>query len=199
MITKKCKVKTKNLKKKDELVKKNKKKIREKINPNLICPMNEIFNYRPPRAKKRGAAIPTSEFWIKHELDDDRRRCKKVEDLIEKYQMDLRYFWGSTTANRSVQADGDISVTYEDFVAMEEKFEELIEDIKQTYISKNYLGLMSWLLNRAFFFDAAMKKNKETVDSITHRNRILLIKALYKTSPSAFLRCFSTKSCTPST
>ena len=82
---------------------------------------------------------------------------------------------------------------------MKEKLDELIEDIKQTYISKNYLGLMSWLLNRAFFFDGAMKRNKGTVDSITHRNRILLLKVLYKTNPSAFLQCFSTKSCMPNT
>ena len=70
-------------------------------------------------------------------------------------------------------------------------FEELINDIKSIYISKNYLGLMSWLIDRAFYITPSIKQNKCNVKNNTNKNKSLLIKILYDINSKNLLKCFS--------
>ena len=74
---------------------------------------------------------------------------------------------------------------------LEEDFEELIERIKSIHISNKYVGLMSWLVDRAFKITPQMQSNKESCNSNMWRNRPILLKVLYTINPEALLKCFS--------
>lgn len=110
---------------------------------------------------------------MKYELEKDRRKCKKVEDLIEKYSLDLK--------------------NYEDeSLVMIERFDELIADIRKVYLSKTYLGLMSWLIDRAFNITNYQKGRQSIgkVNSNINKNKALLIKVLYSINKTNLLKIF---------
>ena len=154
------------------------------INKALKCPMNEVSRFRLSRYHYESTAIPNSEFFIKYESKQNRRKCKRVEALIQKYSMELANY------NREDIDDN------EDYLLLRQDFENMIADIRQTYISNNYLGLMSWLIDRALRITPTMIQNAETMHTNLNKNRALLLKTLYTISPEQFLQCF--KRCTPS-
>ena len=80
-----------------------------------------------------------------------------------------------------------------DYLLLMDDFDKLIRDIQRIYISKNYLGMMSWLINRAFGIGAGVRRNKDNIDSKLYKNRALLLKVLYVVSPDVFLQCFVAK------
>lgn len=147
------------------------------INHNLICPMNYLTNIRVAEYRPIDSTLPMSEFFVKYELEESRRRSKKVEDLIEKYSLSLY--------NSDYQNDSD------DFIIMQEKFDSLIDDIKQIYISNNYVGLMSWLIDRTFCITSAMQSNKQQIKTNTNKNKSILLKTLYQINPNALLKVWS--------
>jgi hypothetical protein len=69
----------------------------------------------------------------------------------------------------------------------------MIKDIQQTYISKNYLGLMSWLINRAFVIGAGVRSKTDIMASTINMNKAILLKTLYTVNPDALLKCFVSK------
>ena len=152
---------------------------KEKVNPKLKCPMNYIFNIKAKKFRDNSATIPMSQFFVKHELEDQRRKSKKVEELIQKYSLKL---YNCTVS------DSDEN---EEYLLLRNDFEELINDIRSTYISKNYLGLMSWLINRAFSIGSGIKGNKDVLQSSINTNKSILIKTLYEVNPESLLKCFS--------
>ena len=77
------------------------------------------------------------------------------------------------------------------YLLLKNNFNDLIEDIKKIYISKNYLGLMSWLINRAFNIGSGVRGNKEISRSKINNNKAILIKTLYEINPESLLKCFS--------
>lgn len=153
------------------------------INNNLKCPMNEVVQFRAQKPHHNPHPIPNQDFFIKYELNESRRKCKRVENLIQKYSFELLDY------NKSDDKE------YENYLLLRSDFEQLIQDIRNTYISNNYLGLMSWLIDRSLRVTdkimAASGQIKTTID----KNRSLLLKVLYTVSPSQFLQCF-TKKCT---
>ena len=178
-ITKRDKMKARTESERRERDNKNRAKIKKLVNPALRCPMNYIFSIQPRKFHSSDKTIGMEEFWVKHELKDDRRKSKQVEKLIEKYSFDLYKFY---TLNDEPSK--------EDFLIMLDEFDALIKEIKEIYISKNYLGLMSWLINRAFFISSAAKGSKDVTKSNLRRNRPILLKVLYTINPDLFLKCF---------
>lgn len=148
------------------------------INNALKCPMNEVAQFRAQKPHHNPHPIPNQEFFIKYELVESRRKCKRVENLIQKYSFELLDY------NKSNDKE------YEDYLLLRDDFDQLVQDIRQTYISNNYLGLMSWLIDRSLRVtdrvSAASGQIKTTID----KNRSLLLKVLYTVSPSQFLQCF---------
>lgn len=164
-----------------EIIKKKKstdKFNKDKINYELVCPMNTIKNINVIHYSKKDI-IETSEFFINHELNEDRRKCKQVEKLIEKYSLKV------------LNTRTDEEYTEEEHILLREDFDTLIKDIKQIHISKNYLGLMSWLLNRALIITPNLKGKQNVMDSTLRKNRSLILKVLYQVSPYQFLKCFT--------
>ena len=157
----------------------------EKINKELKCPMNYLMDLTFERFRSSETTLPMSYFFNKFELKEDRRKCRKVEELIEKYSIDL-FVYNTIYAFRTDYRDYYKNIQID--------FEELINDIKSIYISNNYLGLMSWLIDRAFCITPSIRQNKCQIKNNTNKNKSLLIKVLYDINSKNLLKCFS-KNC----
>ena len=116
-----------------------------------------------------------SDFFIKYPLEENRRKSHKVEDLIERYS--IGYY-------------NNIKETY-DALWLQDEFELLIEDIKRMYISQQYVGLFSWLIDRAFLISPNMQSNKDTISCCTNKNKAILLKTLYSINPKNLLKVFA--------
>lgn len=150
------------------------------INHSLDCPMNRLYRYKTPRpTRSEEATIPIQEFFNYYEIKSDRKRCRRVEEIIQKYSIDLY--------NYNMEDDSN----EEEYLLLRENFDELISDIRTTYISNNYLPLMSWLINRAFLITPAIQAQQYAVRTTLNKNRSLLLKTLYDVSPKQFLQVFS--------
>ena len=148
------------------------------INHELKCPMNVLFHFRPKHIRKSSPTLPMSEFFIKYNIPINKRKNKRVESLIQKYSIDLYKY------------NSDINNEDENYSLLENDFEDLIEDIKQVYISSNYLGLMSYLIDKALLITDGTKINKVNLGAKFYKNRPLLLKVLYSLNKPQFLQCF---------
>lgn len=145
---------------------------KDKINYDLSCPMNELSNVRFRGVSVRKGVLPISHFLNKYEIKGSRRGSRKVEKIIEKYSLELL---------ASQFSDED------EYLLLRSDFDEMIEDIKRVHISKQYLSLMSWLIQRAFLLTPQAYNSH----SQTHRNKSILLKTLYEVNPSCLLQVFS--------
>lgn len=146
-----------------------------KINPKLKCPMNYICNINVSEFKPEDSTLPMGYFFKQFELDMDRKLSQKVEKLIEKYSLNIYI------------SDNE----KEDYLLNNMEFENLIEDIQKMKLSKKYLGLFSWLINRAFMITSGSKRNKDTISNNTDKNKSILLKTLYDVNKECLLKCFS--------
>lgn len=145
---------------------------KDKINYDLSCPMNELSNVRFKGVSVRKGVLPISHFLNKYEIKGSRRGSRKVEKIIEKYSLELL---ASQFSNE------------DEYLLLRSDFDEMIEDIKRVHISKQYLSLMSWLVQRAFLLTPQAYNSH----SQTHRNKSILLKTLYEVNPSCLLQVFS--------
>ena len=140
--------------------------------------MNYLTTVKIKSYKPKFKILPMSYFFEKQDKirnnGNTRRKCRKVEELIEKYSLELLPY---NSTNQSYD------------LLIQDNFEQLIKDIKQVYISNNYLDLISWLIDRAFFITAQSRRNK--INAHTEENKSLLLKTLYDINPKAVLKCFS--------
>lgn len=152
------------------------------INKSLICPMNYLYNIRFKEYKPDTTTISMSDLFIKHKLDINRRTCKRVEELISKYSLNL-YLYNISETNDDEN---------EHYLLLRSDFDELIKNIRSVNISKNYTGLMSWLIDRAFMITPDVSRNK-MIKTNLGTNKSLLLKVLYEVNPKCFLECFTKK------
>lgn len=152
------------------------KKYSRITNYKLKCPMNYLSEVKFNGAPKTNDILSMDYFFENFPKEESRRKCKKVEELIEKYSLDI-YLLNTTDKENNVLERAD--------------FDELIEDIKKIYVSSNYVGLFSWLINRAFFITPNMVGRKGKIDSKLDKNKSLLISTLYHVNKENLLKCFS--------
>ena len=145
---------------------------KDKINTSLSCPMNELTYVRFKNAPIKKGVLPISYFLKKYELKESRRTSRKVERIIEKYSLELL----------SSQLNND-----DEYFLLRNDFDEMINDIRKIYISKEYLGLMSWLVTRAFLLTPQSYQSF----SRTHRNKAILLKTLFEVNQKSLLEIFS--------
>lgn len=158
------------------IIKKGFKK--KNINNALKCPMNYLCNLDIDKFRNSSSTLPMSYFFIQHPLEKDKKQCRKVEELISNYSLGLLEY----------QIDDESD--YTNHLLLRSDFDDLIKSIGQTYISKNYAGLMSWLLNRAFVITPRMAEKSSKTNSNLKKNKPLFIKVLYQVSKKSFLSCF---------
>lgn len=154
----------------------------KRINPALKCPMNYIYHINVGKFRDKDATLPMEQFFVSYPLDEHRRKSKKVEELIQKYSLELFEVQKKTTVCNDMA---------DEYLLLQANFDKLITDIKQVYISKNYLGLVSWLINRAFLINSAVKANQGSIQSTINHNKSILLKVLYEINPDAVLKCFA--------
>ena len=154
---------------------------KNKINNNINCPMNHLCNIKIKEYKPKSSTLKMSYFFQKTQFNNnERRKSKKVEELIEKYSLEL--------LNSVISLNND---TYEDYILLREDFDELINDIRKIYISKNYEDLMCWLVDRAFCITNQVKVNNRRLVNKTNKNKTILLKVLYTINPKILLKIFS--------
>lgn len=172
----------------EEYVDKLKKRIvkTNKINNKLKCPMNYLCELKLSKQPNGSSTLPMDYFFNKYELETNRRQSKKVEELIEKYSLDLYNDWQSNIGTDLEEESFD-----DNSLLLREDFDNLIEDIRRIYISKTYIGLMSWLIDRAFIVTSNIKRNKNTITRKTNENKALLLKVLYDINSKNLLQIFS--------
>lgn len=148
------------------------------INKSLTCPMNYLAELESSKFRNTTSTLPMNHFFVKHKLEKDRKQCKKVEDLIEKYSFDLFKY------------NVDEEQSEENYLLLRSDFENLIKDIQSTYISSTYTGLFSWLLDRAFVITDQTKRQSKSLKSTTNANKAILMKVLFDVNSKSFLNCF---------
>lgn len=155
---------------------------KKNINKSLVCPMNYLYDLSFKEYKPTTSTLPMSDFFVKHQLDINRRTCKRVEELISKYSLQLYLY------NTSDSSDDE----NEHHLLLRSDFDELVRNIRSVNISSNYTGLMSWLIDRAFMITPDVSRNKMLKTNLG-TNKSLLLKVLYEVNPKCFLMCFSKK------
>lgn len=137
--------------------------------------MGYLYNLKPGKITPFTSTLPMSDFFIPHTLDIDKRISKRIEEWIEKYSLNIF----------RINMTND-----EEFLLLREDFIELIEDIRTLNLGKKYLGVFSWLLNRAFLLTPSVKNNEKKISSQTSKNKMLLMNILYNVNKDLFLACF---------
>lgn len=146
----------------------------KKINYDLICPMNYLYNLKLDQFRSNQSTIPIQYFIPPQPLELDKRICKRTEKLISDFSMQ-NYQRGKEN---------------EDYLLLSADFEKLIESLRSSSISKNYKGFMFWLLNRTFCVSPRLKANQYKIKTTIKKNRSLMIKTLYQINKRCFLECF---------
>ena len=158
---------------------------KKNINYELDCPMNRLGDIKINEFKPTQSTLSMDYFFYKHKLSDTRRKCKRVEKFIEKYSLELYSY--------SQSKDNDNN---DDYLLLKANFNDMINDIQKIYISNNYLGLMSWLIDRAFCITSYQEaKHKDDIwnktKSQSEQNKSILLKVLYDINPKGLLKIFS--------
>lgn len=148
----------------------------DNVNKDLSCPMNFLYDVSISKVRDSRVPIPMSEFFEPVPLDGDKRKSKQVEKMIEKYSLEAYKY------NK-----GEDNVEY---LVLQYDFYKMVEDIRGIYLSRNYKGLMSWLIDRAFVISPQLQRNKNNIKTTLNKNRSLLLKTLYTVNPDLFLSCF---------
>jgi hypothetical protein len=125
-------------------------------------------------------------FFQKYKLEDNRRKNKKVEELIEEYSRDLSEYY-KDIQDKSLELSDAITVGN----FLEEDLEELITKIRGLYLNASYIGLTSWLIDRAFCITPNSKMGAPHSTRMTDKNKSLLLKILYDINPQNVIKCFS--------
>ena len=183
-ITKKDKMKCNSSTERSRRDKRNREKIKSKVNKDIICPMNYLYGLELTKYRNSDSTLPMSEFFIKHEFNLYHRIAKKVEGFIEKYAEELQNF---------VLKHPDVNWedSKDEYFLLRSDYENMIRDIRGLKLGKKYVGLMSWLINRAFRINSGVRGNIRNMDSKTNKNRAILMKTLYDVDKDTFLSCFT--------
>ena len=151
------------------------------LNYDLNCPMNYLYNLTIPEFHSSESTLPMTHFFLKPQENINRKKCKKVEELISKYSMQLFEY--------NVGESND-----DDYILLRNDFDDMINDIIKIKISKNYIGLFAWLIDRAFMITPQVSRNNVKIKSCISKNKSILLKTLYQINSAILLKCFS-KNC----
>ena len=153
---------------------------RDKINSDLKCPMNYLYNLKFNYYFPQEATIPIKDFFVYYKFDENKKRVSKnIERWIEKYALQILF-----------SAEYDKEISTEDFLLLRNDFDTMIHDIRQLSISSNQKTLVSRLINRCFIITPGTQGKADQIQSKINNNRSLLLKVLYELNPKVFLQCF---------
>lgn len=152
----------------------------EKINKDIVCPMNTLYHLSSNSEKPSYSSIPIECFLMEYTPDKNTKIAKRIANMISDYSIDLFKF-------RSDDDDDN----KEDYLILREDFEEIVEYIRTIKFSNKYISIVSWLLINVLTYD----ENQQELDYSTYvklkKNKAIFTKALYEANPKVFLQCFS--------
>ncbi len=154
---------------------------REKLNTELMCPMNRLLALKAPMYRHPTPAVPLSEYFIRFKLSGHRRKSMRVERWIQEFGIDAKM----EKANL-----GRFTVPWEE-TYLQQDFDNLVAAIRSTYFSSQYIGLMAWLLDRSLGISNRVRAKIKDSQAATNKNRVVMMSVLYSVNKSSFLRCFS--------
>lgn len=160
-----------------------KPEIRKKVNPNIVCPMNAAFKVKTKRKVYDSPAIPIAEFFAPQPNIESIRKSKAIERLIEKYSLKLMDFRRNTTEENGYDMD--------EWFVLRSDYDSLLEDLKRITLPKKYIGIMSWLINRAFIVTPGIRSKRQQLNTKLSKNRSILLKILYDLDSKMLLKCFN--------
>lgn len=176
----------KEIKKKNDKFGMVKKKKEDKTfyNEDLQCPMNYLYKLKFPSYRSKQSTLPMDYFFQKFELETNRRQSKKVEEFIQKYSINLNKY--NTSSENTFDRE-------DDYILLRSDFNDMIESIQTIYLSKTYLGLMSWLIDRAFNITnyQQAKQKLQLTNTQLDFNKAIILKTLYNINPQNLLKIFS--------
>ena len=149
------------------------------LNHDLKCPMNYLYDLNLSEFRNTTSTLPMSYFFVKFEMKNNIRTCRKVEDLIARYA--FKFYESNNNSDN-------------EYFLLRKDFDDLLKDISKIKISQNYIGLFSWMIDRAFKILPSTIQNKKTISSVLNKNKALLLNTLYRINSSNLLKCFS-KNC----
>lgn len=151
------------------------------INPDLTCSMNCIYDYKSPYLRSKMSTLPFEHFFVKHPINFSKRKSKKIESMISRYAL--------KTYDHNKYYSDDID---EETFILRSDFEDLINAIRMSGISNNYIDLMSYLISKAFqISDEKYNKDAHIMNNIM-KHKSVLLKVLYEVNKKSFLKCFTT-------
>lgn len=159
-----------------ELIQKQKDKLKNRINPDLICPMNwlQVLLDKIPYAST-SLTNDIEEFYIKNPKTPDYVKMTKVMELIESYNKNIMSL---VISDYSWEMD-----SFEYNNAMVKISENLYDEISKIRLNEPTINRLI-----AMSFSLKMKKNKYFTDEIKYTRKIL--NCLYRNNPKYFLRQF---------
>ena len=152
------------------------------INPKLHCPMQCLYNLDLSKFPSNDYTLPMSYFFQKYPLDTNRKTCKKVEELISRYSIALY--------EHNISEEIGISDD-KTHLLLRSDFDDLVNSLHRIFISRNYIGLFSWLIDRAFFITPQIRGKTSKITATINKNKSILLKILYDVNSASLLKCFS--------
>ena len=153
-----------------------------RINFKLDSPMCRLYKMEFESYKPTTETVPTVDFFQKYPLDITKKMSRNVENLIQKYQLEL-------LDSRIEKEDSENNS--DNFLLLREDFDQLVDDIRRIAMPSKYVGLFSWLLDRAFRMTPQLEQQTAGLKSKLNKNRAILLRVLYEVNPEALLKCFS--------
>ncbi len=153
---------------------------KDKINPDIICPMNYLAEFHPKKGHKVMNVIPIEEFLLDMPETMDIKLCKDVESLINKYNIAL---YSRVTESTNYGSN--------DYYYLLTVFDELIHDIQSMNLGEKYIGLFIWLLTKILSKDVEQEIDSTKFKNQLQTNRTVVFKTLYHVNKDVFLKCFS--------
>lgn len=150
------------------------------INYTLTSPMCELSRMKVQQFMPATPTLPMETFFVNYPLKPGWRASKKIEKLIEDFSFKEYLFNRSTEDDKATE-----------FLLLRDDFENLVQEIRSCCLPEKYIGLVSWLLNRAFVVSHGMKTKEGQLQTKMNKNKAALLSVLYEVSPNSVLKCFS--------
>lgn len=154
-----------------EIIRNNKKKVYDRINYDIICPMNwleEILDEIEPSSTTN--TIPTNEFFVKIEGKPNHRQMSKIRKLVDEYD---------TFVKTNKEQGNDVEKNIE-------KFQQLIDNVSKVKV--NNLVTINRLVESALGLESNI--TGRPIDKSTSKFTRKMLNVLYKTNKEKFLNCF---------
>lgn len=148
--------------------------------------MNYLYNLKLDQFRADTPTIDNKEFFIKYPPENDRRTCRKVEEIISRFSSILCEY---NMQSQPWQMHLDNWDVYEQNLLLHIDFDQMMKEIQSIRLSSNYAGLFSWLIDRSLVITTAVANNVKSKSKVK-KNRSLLLKTLYTMNRNQFLKCF---------